>query len=163
MTQPGRERYRAPLTRLRCGDSSPPRPRAPLTTRPARLFSPLLVTRMLPARITSHLLPSASTDGCAGDLAKPRRAGKLPGLVQVVALDECDPVTFNAPPPGGQVLTFAGTSRLDSVPRYPTYSHWRRLEPLIRAGTLNPTSWRSRREPSFRWSTKEVSLTLLRR
>jgi hypothetical protein len=62
--------------------------------------------------------------------------GNSPSIAQVVAVDECDPVTFNA----AVGPDFAGTSRLEPLPRYPTYLHWRRLEPRIRAGTSNPTS-----------------------
>ena len=38
---------------------------------------------------------------------------RSPSIAQVVALDECDPVTFNATPAAGAVPSFAETSRLE--------------------------------------------------
>ena len=75
--------------------------------------------------------------GCVILLGATReRAGELAGLAQVVALDECDPTTFNA---------FAGPDFCKNVTLGCVHHTWliylqeRRPEPPIRAGTSNPT------------------------
>jgi hypothetical protein len=61
---------------------------------------------------------------------------KSPSLAQVVALDECDPVTFNA----AVGPDFCRNVTLGAFTTLSNYLHWRRLELPIRAGTSNPTS-----------------------
>jgi plastocyanin len=48
------------------------------------------------ALLTGILLPLVSTGAVAQEPAQEKAQQKAPGLAQIVALDECDPITFNA-------------------------------------------------------------------
>jgi len=60
-----------------------------------------------------------------------------PAVAQVVALDECDPATFNAPTAVGRA--FARMSLLELPPSSPTYLKRQLVELRTRTGTSNLT------------------------
>ena len=62
--------------------------------------------------------------------------GNSPGLAQVVALDECDPTTFNA----AVGPDFCKNVTLGAFTTLSDHLQGRRLEPPTRAGTSNPTN-----------------------
>jgi hypothetical protein len=60
-----------------------------------------------------------------------------PSITQVVALDECDPTTFNA----AVGPDFCKNVTLGRSPPSPIYSQEQKVEPPARAGTLSRIRW----------------------
>jgi len=79
--------------------------------------------------------------------------------VQIVALDECDPTTFNAVLGPDFCKNVALALSHPSPQNLPSYSRKRRREHLIPIGTSNPTVSRSGRELHLLSSTKVASRT----
>ena len=70
---------------------------------------------------------------------------KTPSVAQVVALDECDPVTFNSAL-GPDFCKTSRWPRLDTPRRCPSYLQKQATELRIRDGTSNLTRSRSEKE-----------------